>query len=654
MLRKFLLIALFVCLAAGRLSANPRLPHIFGDHMVLQRDASIAVWGWAEPGEKVTVTLGPNARSAVTAADKAWSVSLPAMPAGGPFLLRVEGRSAIELKDVMIGEVWIASGQSNMAFTLDGAANAETEIPKAAFDQIRFFIVPQKVAQTPQTDTLPTGWTTCVPDTAKKFSAVGYFFAKRLYETLGVPIGVIESAWPGSAGEEWTDPDSLRADPILQPILKRWAALPLPKRSGATHSLDTSLEFDDFELIRDDGSLASFANFDNGSSRTSTGGDWSYTWPTAEGTSFDLVTPGRGGKGYAARVAGKFDIESTALLHASIRADNSPADWSHYSEIRFWVRGQGDFEFQSLQPTIFDWDNYSTPILHATPDWRPLTISFKDLKQAGWGVVEPLTLDAITGFQFDILSPVGDLPHPPFGLYDGMIAPLVNFRIRGALWYQGESNTYRSFQYQTLLPALIRGWRKAWKEGDFPFLVVQLPNHGTAPELGDSIWAEMREAEFLTQKKVPDTGLAVTIDVGDPGNLHPPRKMEVGERLALWALGTTYGEKIVYSGPLYDAMKVEGDAIRISFEDVGGGLEARGQGGELKGFSIAGVDRKFHFAYARIEGDSVVVSSPDVPAPVAVRYAWADSPECNLWNKEGLPASPFRTDDWPGASFGDR
>jgi sialate O-acetylesterase len=654
MLRKLLFITLAAFLAAGRLSANPRLPHIFSDHMVLQREMPIAVWGWADASEKITVKLGPNSRSTVAAADTSWSVSLPALPAGGPFLLRVEGKSAIELKDVMIGEVWVASGQSNMAFALEGAANAETEIAKAALDQIRLFMVPQKVAQTPQSDTLPTGWTTCAPDTAKKFSAVGYFFAKRLYESLGVPIGIIESAWPGSSGEEWTDPEALRTEPILQPILKRWAALPLPKRSGAVRSINTSLEFDDFELVRDDGSPVSFSNFDNGSSRTSTGGDWSYTWSTADATSFDLAAPGRGGKGFAARVAGKLDIESTALLGASIHADHSPADWSAYSGIRFWVRGQGAFKFQSLQPTIFDWDNYSSPILQATPGWRQITISFKDLKQAGWGIVEPLTLDALTGFQFDIASPVGELQHPPSGLYDGMITPLAKFRIRGALWYQGESNTYRSFQYQTLLPALIRGWRQLWKEGDFPFLIVQLPNHGGGPELSDSIWAEMREAELLTVRRVANTGLAVTIDVGEPGNLHPPRKMEVGDRLAYWALGTTYGEKIGYSGPLYKSMKVEGDAIHVSFDFIGGGLEARGQGGELRGFSIAGADHKFHFADARIQGDAIAVSSPDVAAPVAVRYAWADSPDCNLYNKEGFPASPFRTDDWPGASFKDR
>ena len=248
------------------------------------------------------------------------------------------------------------------------------------------------------------------------------------------------------------------------------------------------------------------------------------------------------------------------------------------------------------------------------------------------------------------MTSVGDPPRPPAGLYDGMIAPLEEFRIRGAIWYQGEGNTWRAYQYRKLLPALIQGWRKNWDAGDFPFLIVQLPNHGASPELGDSIWAELREAQLLTVRTVPNTGLAVTIDVGDARNLHPPRKAEVGHRLALWALGTTYGQKIVYSGPLYAGMQVEKNRIRIRF--AGAGLESRG--GPLKGFTIAGADKKFHWADARIEGDTVLVSSPDVSPPVAVRYAWAGSPDCNLFNRDGLPASPFRTDDWPGATAANR
>ena len=308
--------------------------------------------------------------------------------------------------------------------------------------------------------------------------------------------------------------------------------------------------------------------------------------------------------------------------------------------------------FRSLQPSISDWDDYASSLVKATPEWKEVTIWFKDLKQAGWGVQEKLTLNQLSGFALSCMTDLEDLPHPPAGLFEGMIAPLVNYRMRGAIWYQGESNTFRAYQYRTLLPAMIASWRAGWGEGDFPFLIVQLPNQGHSEEFADSWWAELREAQLMTVKTVPNTGLAVTIDVGDPNNLHPPKKQEVGERLALWALGTTYGKKVVYSGPLYESMRVEGKEIRVQFQHAGMGLQAHG--GALQGFSMAGADKKFHRAVARIDGNAVIVSSPEVETPVAVRYDWADSPEGNLYNNEGLPASPFRTDDWPGATFANR
>jgi hypothetical protein len=396
----------------------------------------------------------------------------------------------------------------------------------------------------------------------------------------------------------------------------------------------------------------SFSNFDDGSSAVSTGGTWSYSWQDAADSQFELVAPGRGDKGYAARISGALDGASDSRLEVRLRSDGAPMDLSSFAGLRFWVRGSGSFIFHTLQPSISDWDDYGAGILKATPEWRAITIWFKDLKQDGWGVREKLTLDQISGFVISCMTDLPDPPRPPSGLYEGMISPLMDYRIRGALWYQGESNTQRAFQYHSLLPALIRGWRAGWKEGEFPFLIVQLPNQGHSAEFADSWWAELREAQLLTAKTVPNTGLAVTIDVGESGNLHPPRKQEVGERLARWALGTTYGKELVYSGPLYESMRAEGKEIRIHFQHAGSGLKIQGE--TLQGFTIAGADKKFHRATARIDGNTIMVSSPEVEAPVAVRYAWADSPECNLFNKEGLPASPFRTDDWPGATVNNR
>ena len=262
------------------------------------------------------------------------------------------------------------------------------------------------------------------------------------------------------------------------------------------------------------------------------------------------------------------------------------------------------------------------------------------------------TPSALTGFSIECLTTLEYAPMPVSGLYEGMITPLLGYGFRGALWYQGESNALKAHQYRRLLPALVKNWRDASHQPDLAFLIVQLPNHGAIPdEPGESAWAELREAQLLTLKQVPNTGLAVTIDVGDPRDLHPYRKLEVGQRLALWALGATYKEPIEYSGPLYESAQIDGGEVRVNFTHVGYGLEPRGDA-HLSGFAVAGSDRKFHWAEAHVDGDTVVVTSREVSHPVAVRYGWGDSPHCNLFNRNGLPASPFRTDDWPGITGG--
>lgn len=622
--------------------------------MVLQRDAPINVCGWAAPGEFIAVSLAGETQTTVAGNDSRWKISLPALPAGGPFVLEVRGGKSIFIKDVLIGEVWVASGQSNMTYALANATSAVDEIPKANDSSLRFFTVPRIIALDPQPDTLPAAWETSSPDTAKKFSAVAYYFARDLRRALGVPVGVILSAWPGTQAEDWTTLAVLRSDPELQPIAARWDTASQENHLFAAHGREISLEFDDFELLPLDAqaSPVSFSNFDNGAATVSTGGNWSYSWEEAPETTFELTAPGRGGHGYAAKISGRLNGASYARWLATLLPDGSPTNMSAYAGVRFWVRGNGSFVFRTLQPSIYDWDDYATQLVHATPDWKQVTVWFKNLKQAGWGVHEPLTLDRLTGFVLQCMTDLGEPARPPSGLREGMIAPLQNYRMRGAIWYQGEGNTPRAFQYRSLLPAMIRDWRAGWNEGDFPFLIVQLPNQGHSEEFGDSWWAELREAQFLTAKSVPNVGLAVSIDVGEAGNLHPPRKEEIGQRLALWALGATYGKKIEYSGPLYDGMSVGGKEIRIRFLHTGSGLAIHEDA--LKGFSIAGADKKFHSAVARVEGDSVVVSSAEVESPAAVRYAWGDSPECSLYNKEGLPASPFRTDDWPGATFAKR
>jgi len=618
--------------------------------MVLQQGREIHLWGKADPGETITVTLVGHAATTTADSRHHWSVRLPALAAGGPFTLTVQGNKKIEIKDVMIGEVWIASGQSNMTFSLDGADGAATEVPKADYPQIRLFTVPRKIALSPQEDTLPARWKVCTPDNAKGFSAVAYFFAREIHRKQNVSVGVVESAWPGTAIEDWIGPEALQADAGLKPVLEEWKRATPDEKKFAESSLPFELQFDDFELLPATSGSSSklLANFDDGTARVSTGGSFSYNWEDSPDALFDLVAPGRGTGGFAARVAGRLDGTQDSTLTARYKLDGAALDLTSYAGIRFWVRGNGSFRFRSKQPTVTDWDDYATPVMKASADWQPVTVWFRDLRQDGWGVTLPFTQDALSGFTIESLTTLEYAPIPVSGLYEGMITPLLPSAFRGALWYQGESNALKAHQYRKLLPALIGSWRDGLHDKDLAFLIVQLPNHGATPDQpGESAWAELREAQLMTMQHVPQAGLAVTIDVGDPKNLHPHRKLEVGQRLALWAEGAVYKQAVEYSGPLYESMRIDGAKIRVRFAHAGSGLEGR-DGAELHGFAIAGADRKFHWAEASIDGDAVVVSSREVPSPVAVRYAWADSPLCNLFNKDGLPASPFRTDDWPG------
>jgi sialate O-acetylesterase len=652
---RFLRIACLASLTAASLHcwADPVLPNLFSDHVVLQQGGHTRVWGTADPAEEIAVAIADHAVTVTADARGHWVVTLPQLAPGGPFTLKVRGKKEIVVKDVMIGEVWLASGQSNMAFALSGEERAAAEVPKADDPQIRLFTVPKAIALTPQENVAGGTWQVCTPDSAKSFSAVAYFFARELHRRLNVPIGIVNSSWSGTPIEDWINPRTLEADPDLASLLNSWRTVSGNARTFAENGLPFSLEFDDFQLIpvSDAEKPPILANFNNGIAATADGGSFAYTWTDAPDTTAELSVPGRGGNGFAFRIAGKLDGAHSSFLAARYQPDGSPLDLRQYAGIRFWVRGTGSFRFRSLQPTISDWDDYGTSLFQAAADWRPVTVWFRDLHQEGWGVVMPFTHDSLSGFSLEALTTLEYESIPVTGLYHGMIAPVLPFAIRGAIWYQGESNALKARQYRSLLPALIRSWRTGAGNENLEFLVVQLPNYGAIPvQPGESAWAELREAQLLTVQRVPHTGLAVTIDVGDPKNIHPHRKLEVGQRLALWALGTTYKQPIVYSGPIYESMKVDGKTIRLQFMQVGGGLVARG--GELQGFAIAGPDGNFHWANARIEGNAVIVSSPEVIGPVAVRYGWSDSPPCNLFNQEGLPASPFRTDDWPGITGG--
>lgn len=513
--RIILILSVVMLLAgSGAALADIKLPAIIGDNMVLQQGGKATIWGWADPDEEVMVGVSWHSMKWAVTADKdgKWSFKMNPPKVGGPYEMTLTGKNSITIKNILVGEVWVASGQSNMQMSVQSSNNAEQEIAEANYPKIRLFYVKRTVADKPQSD-CEGSWVECSPETVPGFSAVAYFFGRYLHKELDVPVGMIHTSWGGTPAEAWTRREVLEEMPECAPILKRYA-------------------------------------------------DAVANYPKA-----------------------KEEYEKKL------------AEWK---EAAAKAKAEGK-----------------------NPPRRPR-------------------------------EPFGPgNPHAPAGLYNAMIAPLIPYGIAGVIWYQGESNAGRAYQYRTLFPNMIKNWRKDWGLGQFLFLFVQLANFmQTKPEPGDSAWAELREAQLMTLA-LPNTGMAVIIDIGEADNIHPKNKQDVGKRLALWALANTYGKKLVYSGPIYKSMKIDGNSIVLSFDHVGGGLVAKG-GEELKGFAVAGVDKKFVWADAKIVGDTVVVSSDQVAEPAAVRYAWADNPVCNLYNKEELPASPFRTDDWPGVTVDTR
>ncbi len=488
------------------LLADVRLPSLFTEHMVLQQGQENRVWGWADTAESVTVSICGQSQAATADTDGRWSVQLEPLEAGGPFQLRVKGKNLIELADVLVGEVWVCSGQSNMAFSVNRANDSDLEMLAADYPNIRLISVPQVGTQEPQDD-FNGQWQPCTPETVGDFSAAGYFFGRQLYQTLDVPIGLIDNAWGGSACEAWVRRDLLEADDQYEELMARWA------QTESTYNHEQQME------------------------------------------------------AYRARLKA--------------------------------------------------WEEGGKKMQRPRPPRNPLTGQ-----------------------------------HRPANLYNGVLKPIIGYGIRGAIWYQGESNAGRAYQYRSLFPLMIRSWRDEWGQGDFPFYWVQLADfRDEQPEPQESDWAELREAQTMTMSKLPNTGEAVIIDIGEGRDIHPRNKQDVGRRLARWALAKDYGIEVDCQSPTYQSMnKVDGKIV-LTFDHVGPGLYTFDVNRPI-GFAIAGEDRKFVWADAKLLGsDKVEVWSDQVPEPVSVRYAWADNPVCNLQSRNGLPATPFRTDDWPGLTI---
>ncbi|HJZ40660.1 MAG TPA: sialate O-acetylesterase [Bacteroidales bacterium] len=483
-------------------TANVTLPRIFSDNMVLQRDMHVPVWGHADPGEIVKAALGVHIAQTTADENGHWKLYLGPLDPGGPFELTISGNNRITVRNVLVGEVWVCSGQSNMAMEVENCLDAAREKNNANYAEIRQFQVKRTKSTRPLKDVSPVdaktswlnSWEICSPSTVGHFTGTGYFFALELYKKLGIPIGLIHASWGGTTAEAWMPADTFVTD-------------------------------SEFSLI---------------------------------------------------------------LEH-----------WPDYNNDEEWLKEE--------------YANFVKETEKARKNGSSLPLYFNQ----------------------------------PSVLFNGIIAPVIPFGIRGVTWYQGESNAYRAYQYQTLFPALIKQWRRAWQQGDFPFLFVQLANYHFEPQ----VFPELREAQQMALS-LPVTAMAVAIDVGDSADIHPKNKQEVGKRLALAARGLIYGEDLVFSGPVYKSMHVEKGRCWLEFDQTGAGLTIA-DNKPLKGFTVAGTDRIFIEAKAIVDGNRVIVWNENVKDPVAVRYAWANHPQgCNLYNQQNnryfLPASPFRTDTWPG------
>lgn len=614
---------------------------LFNHHAVLQQGTRVPVWGEAAPGERVTVAIAGQKASAKADAAGRWRINLDPIQAGGPYTLAISGKNRLEFTNVLVGEVWLCSGQSNMERHLGLQPGQkpiigwEQAVATANLPQMRQFYVPQKTATSPQ-KTVAGTWSVCSPETAGDFTAVGFYFGRDLLKSEGVPVGLIHSSWGGTVAEAWTSEETLSTmDDFKQPLAEFKRLIADPDASAR----ESQSKLDAWFASKDPGSAASPPWSDAALGTAS--------WKT-------LTLPAYWEKAGYADYDGVFWFRRAFLL---------PDNWDggdaviHLGAIddneSTWVNGR-----QVGATTGWDVPRvYRVPASALQKGTNVIAVRVFDLGMLGglYGPDEAMRLEfgAANGTNAIPLKgewlcrqgaslatmgwpPATDLlksPNTPTVLYNGMIAPLLPYSIRGAIWYQGESNVGRERQYQTLFPAMIADWRRAWGE-NLPFLFVQIaPYKGMTPEI--------REAQLLSWRRTPRTAMAVTIDCGDADDIHPADKQPVGARLALAARAVAYGEKIEYSGPVFDSMTVEGATAVLRFTHAGG-LMARD--GDLKGFTIAGVDKVFHPAQAAIQGDTVVVRAEGVSQPVAVRYGWANVPEGNLFNASGLPASPFRTD----------
>lgn len=646
-------------------AANKPLPFvstIFGDNMVLQRGKPNSLWGWSEAGDEITVQVADKSAKTTAGTDGRWQVKIDPPPAGGPYTIKIAGaKQSIELKNVLVGDVWLCGGQSNMEVSLRMAANGAEEVKAANYPDIRFFEVRGGPAYHPR-QVIGGEWNLVTPETAARISSVAYYFARRVQQDIHVPIGLVVDAVGGTPAESWTSAAALKPlgdfdVPLAE--LARLTAAGAPEYGNYVMSW-----YDEYDI----GQKRHWESPDYDDSDWKTvqvpkpGGFGELGVPDQPAVVWfrkDVTLPDPLPSGRSLIFLGEIERMDTVYVNGT---EVGASSWVENPRVYFLrpgvlKPGKNVIAVRVLKTKPDGGFMSSADVLHLViGDHSPFP--FGPQPPAGAEKGPPPTTIPLASDWKAKLSVDARPPHPlplayenwpvmPAVLYNGMLAPVAPLAITGAIWYQGEQNSPRGYQYRKILPAMIADWRQTFGQGDFPFYIVSLPAFMTrsdTPVNGDE-WAETRDSQAIAAAEVPNSCLAVTIDTGEANSIHPREKKPVGDRLALCALARQYHEKVAYQGPTFRKAKVEKGKIKIAFAHADGGLVVKGD--KLGEFSIAGADRKWYWADAKIDGNSVVVESPQVPKPVAVRYAWQSNPLATLFNGAGLPAVPFRTDDWP-------
>ena len=621
-------------------NANVKLPLLFNDGMVLQRNRPIPVWGWANANEKIEIHF--KEQTVKTKADKngKWMVHLKPEIAGGPYEMTIMGKNTITIKDVLVGEVWICSGQSNMEFTVKQAMNAEQEIKDSNYPMIRQFLVEKDMSSTPKEKLKSAKWEVCNASTVGNFTAVGYFFAKKLYNKLKIPIGIIHSSWGGTCVETWTSREAFESSDEFKNMILRVPKIDMDSLAENQRRAIT----DKIESIQ-----GSKLNVNNETSFKDFAFDDS-NWPIMKAPELweNQQLPNLDGTVWMRKsvVVSKENAEKEALIGLA-KIDDQDITYVNGVEVGTTNQYNEKRVYKIPAGTLKEGVNVIAVRITDFGGGGGIWGDEADLKLTLQSTAIPLS--GTWRFQVvDIKSEVSPNSYPSL-LYNAMIRPLIPYAFQGVLWYQGEANVNRAEQYNKAFPLMITDWREKWGQGDFPFYFVQLSSFdefGGNSNKG-SKWAELREAQTYTLQTVANSGMAVTTDIGNAKDIHPTNKQDVGKRLAAIALNKVYKKDVVFGGPIFKSMEIKENKIILTFDNIGSGLMTPNKYGYLEGFEIAGADKKFHYAKAYIAGDKVVVYNDGVQNPIAVHYGWADDAgDCNLYNKEKFPASPFRTDDW--------